>query len=420
MSAAIGSEPGPAAIPPRSTPRPKADPTTDRGMDLAGLLHPIPPERFLQSYWQRAPLVIGRGRSEHFAELLDLDRLETLVTASGARAPFVRLVRDGVECDGFDATFARSAAFGTLADAIADGASLIVQFLHERCEPIAHLASRLSAELSAGVQANAYLTPPGARALADHRDGHAVFVLQLEGSKSWHVRAPMPSAIETSRSHDAHRTPSADIETTLEPGDLLYIPAGFVHGAACRDRHSLHLTLGLHSVTWAQLLRRGIESAIAGDAGLLRALPPGFATDPDVGERAASELERSLRSVARTVSARSLVAAAAADVIDCVRPPAPGRLAAAVGRTTLEPGSRLSREPHAGQALLTADEGIVEIGFRTKRVRFPSRAAEALRFVLKHERFALADVPGPLDADGNAVLVRRLVREGLLRITDDA
>ena len=32
------------------------------------------------------------------------------------------------------------------------------------------------------------------------------------------------------------------------------------------------------------------------------------------------------------------------------------------------------------------------------------------------EPFAAADLPGPLDEEGRLVLVRRLVREGLLRI----
>ena len=50
---------------------------------------------------------------------------------------------------------------------------------------------------------------------------------------------------------------------------------------------------------------------------------------------------------------------------------------------------------------------------------FPVRVAGELEFVLAAEGpFRPADLPGRLDADGRLVLVGRLVREGLLRITD--
>jgi hypothetical protein len=39
----------------------------------------------------------------------------------------------------------------------------------------------------------------------------------------------------------------------------------------------------------------------------------------------------------------------------------------------------------------------------------------ALEHVRDHERFRVRDLPGTLDDDSKVVLVRRLVREGLLR-----
>jgi lysine-specific demethylase/histidyl-hydroxylase NO66 len=57
--------------------------------------------------------------------------------------------------------------------------------------------------------------------------------------------------------------------------------------------------------------------------------------------------------------------------------------------------------------------------FEGKEVRFPPQAVEAV--VATHAAaapFTAADLPGPLDAAGRLVLVRRLVREGFLRLLE--
>ncbi|MEI8258703.1 MAG: cupin, partial [Deltaproteobacteria bacterium] len=49
-------------------------------------------------------------------------------------------------------------------------------------------------------------------------------------------------------------------------------------------------------------------------------------------------------------------------------------------------------------------------------VNFPGQAAEAVRFAVSREDFRVADLPGGLDDAGKLVLVRRLVREGVLQM----
>jgi hypothetical protein len=58
----------------------------------------------------------------------------------------------------------------------------------------------------------------------------------------------------------------------------------------------------------------------------------------------------------------------------------------------------------------------VRLVFEGKEMRFPAKAASAVRAVCgTRGPFTAADLPGPLDEAGRVVLVRRLVREGLLR-----
>jgi hypothetical protein len=56
--------------------------------------------------------------------------------------------------------------------------------------------------------------------------------------------------------------------------------------------------------------------------------------------------------------------------------------------------------------------------FQGKEVRFPAHAAPELQACFESEEpFGITDLVGDLDVEGRLVLVRRLVREGFLRIT---
>jgi hypothetical protein len=59
------------------------------------------------------------------------------------------------------------------------------------------------------------------------------------------------------------------------------------------------------------------------------------------------------------------------------------------------------------------DEGTASIYAFGRKISFPAHATEAVRFALKQPRFYVRDLPGDLDDEGQLVLVRRLIREGL-------
>jgi len=48
-----------------------------------------------------------------------------------------------------------------------------------------------------------------------------------------------------------------------------------------------------------------------------------------------------------------------------------------------------------------------------RKIRFPAHAAQAVRFALTEPRFYVRELPGDLDDQGQLVLIRRLIREGL-------
>ena len=117
-----------------------------------------------EAAWQRAPLA-GTDRSgAAFADLLDVDAVDHLVTERALRHPAFRLVKDGETLD--RSTYTSSRRWGAArydgvldpvrtAAAVADGATLVLQSLHTYWPPLGRFCAGLHAELGHPAQANA-------------------------------------------------------------------------------------------------------------------------------------------------------------------------------------------------------------------------------------------------------------------------
>lgn len=116
---------------------------------------------------------------------------------------------------------------------------------------------------------NVYITAPGKRTSAPpHTDKQDVIVCQTLGSKFWRVYAPTdpsdkPLADVFARGkgedslplHILQESGTLLIETTLNAGDILFVPAGFPHttGTAMSEESndtSVHLTFNLDTHVW--------------------------------------------------------------------------------------------------------------------------------------------------------------------------
>jgi hypothetical protein len=76
----------------------------------------------------------------------------------------------------------------------------------------------------------------------------------------------------------------------------------------------------------------------------------------------------------------------------------------------------VERRPTA-LAAVEEDGDALALVFHGKRLLLPARLHDEAGFLVENdEPFAAADLPGQLDEPGRLVLVRRLVREGFLRI----
>src|SRR3712207_6562334 len=149
----------------------------------------------------------------------------------------------------------------------ADGSTVVLQGLHRLWPPLIEFADQLAADLGHPTQVNAYITPPSSRGFSPHYDVHDVFVLQVAGEKHWRIHEPvLPDPLRTQpwNEHAAAVAAAAEgepvIDAVLRPGDVLYLPRGYLHAATALGEISAHLTVGVHAVTrWAAAESRSEE-----------------------------------------------------------------------------------------------------------------------------------------------------------------
>lgn len=165
------------------------------------------------------------------------------------------------------------------------GATLVISQFNQMHTPLAHFCRGLEQVYLHAVQANIYLTPPGAQGFRMHYDTHDVLVLQVEGRKRWRVWDGEPVARPTRRTPWVGKmTPEGEPHVmVLEPGDALYIPRGLLHDAATEPGEaSLHITLGFLEPSWAEALRQLLDDVEATDPGLREAVPTWRIGDEDL------------------------------------------------------------------------------------------------------------------------------------------
>jgi hypothetical protein len=383
---------------------------------LARCLDPVDAETFLSEHWERLPLVVPRDEPGRFDDLLSVADVERLVCATAIRYPAFRLVREGSQIDigsytrdvSWRPPFTKAADVPRVLAEWEAGATIVLQALHVNWQPLAVFCRLLEGALGRPVQVNSYSTPCGSQGFAVHHDTHDVIVLQVAGEKRWRLYDPLlelPLKHQRySKSLGAHG--EATDELVLRAGDTLYLPRGWLHEAETSDTDSLHLTIGITAHTWVDAARDGL-SVLEGE--------PSFRRDVDTGDG-----EGLADAVAQALDPERVEQRRRRRFLDTRRPIREDGLTQLRALETLGAETLLERRETVIADLDETADGPVLV-FEGKELRFPPHAAAELRACFESEEaFRAAELPGELDAPGRAVLARRLVREGFLRVVDAA
>lgn len=381
-------------------------------------------EQFAREHWGERPLLTCSPGG--FEDLFSAEAVDELVSRRGLRTPFVRMASQGTvlspslftSSGGIGAEIGDQLDAAKVLDRFADGATLVLQGLHRTWAPIGDLTRALVADLGHPAQVNAYITPASSRGFDPHFDTHDVFVLQIAGAKRWTIHPPVhPHPLADQPWSDrraavaeaAEKTPQ--IDEVLEPGDVLYLPRGWLHSAVAQGGTSIHLTIGLRAATRHDLLETLLARA-GEDPELRRSLALGVDfTDPlSLAEDLAATLAAAHALLDRTRPeevARSMHRAHA----EAIRPE-PVRPLATVERMASLVPETLVRWREGLAERIEEDEDGIRILLRTSTLTLPAEAAPAIR-ALRAAPQAAGALPG-LDSDSSLVVTRRLLREGVV------
>ena len=386
-------------------------------MSFEWLIDPIRPSAFFAEFYEREPLLIERQQPTKWASLLSIDAIDHYLATTTPCQPDVFLVDAARDLKPDDYAFPDSDPPGRIDlprayQLFASGATISLSQMHERVAPLARLCRAMEKTFSSHFQTNIYMSPPNAQGFKTHFDSHDVFVLQVSGSKHWTLYDTAIVLPLRGQAFDPEKhTPGpATREFTLHAGDLFYCPRGLYHSACSTDETSLHITLGLIGKTWADVMIEAVSAACLASPALRANLPAGFANAGYDPTQASATFHALIDTVAREAQLAPILQRLAEDFVTSRRPAFDGCLQEHEATLSLE--TKVAARPDLIYLLRQVDEELIVL-FGASEISFPGFARDALVFALEHGQFAVRDLPC-LDDEEKLVLVRRLLREGLL------
>jgi bifunctional lysine-specific demethylase and histidyl-hydroxylase NO66 len=385
---------------------------------LAWLLQPLPVETFLDEVWGAAHYHVKRGNAGYFDGLLPGPSAIDQLLESFRRAPAaVRFVR-GDKKHGSDT---HQLADGSLDLArvrsdFADGYTVVLDSVEQYVRAVALLSHSIEVELNFATKVNAYVTPAESQGFVAHYDEHDVLILQIQGSKIWHLYngADVPPHEMRRREVVDQTGLPAPTDVRLEVGDVLYLPRGRVHAAEATSEPSVHLTVGIHAPTLLALVTRALYSLSFADDRVHTQLPPRHLDDAEVR----ASVSALVRNVVKALEEPSVIAEGLGELEDVLvkrgRCPPVGQ---AISHSVGIDGQTLVAKYQPLYSRVTAIAGGAH-GYALHFAQLVMNAGpdhqDAMVFVSKStEPFRVCDLPGLAPAQ-QVELARTLITSGFL------
>jgi 50S ribosomal protein L16 3-hydroxylase len=228
-------------------------------------------QAFLDSYWQKQPLVI-KAAFKDFADPIAADELAGLACEEEIASRIILTKQNNWEI--IQGPIEDYAPFGE------DNWQLLVQAVNHwypDSQPLVD-AFRFIPDWRFDDLMVSFATPGGG--VGPHIDNYDVFLLQGEGRRRWKVG---PKGVYSPRDGDTHTALIDDfepmIDVILEAGDMLYIPPGFPHRGETIET-ALSYSIGFRAPSQQELISGIADHLIDTNGGLKRFISTQEAADP--------------------------------------------------------------------------------------------------------------------------------------------
>lgn len=231
------------------------------------------------------------------------DRLEADVGASRIRPETIDVFANGqlVRLADLQHKTGRS-HLEVLIEQLRHGSMVRVRDLQDASPSVEQTVRHVERLFMAKCQVNLYLAPRGGAGFPAHFDITDGFIVQCGGAKEWTIhddyadQTSLPTA-DTPWEPDRYKPLSSGKSMSFQLGDVLYLPRGVMHAARCIDEYSLHLTISLESLTYADVLLSEIRRLAHDIPALRRRIPWSWGSRDE-------DLTTALRDQMRTLADR--------------------------------------------------------------------------------------------------------------------
>lgn len=390
------------------------------------LIYPITSKDFFDNYYEKKPLLLHRKDTEYYNHLLSLKAVDEYLSRQDIQYPGLRLVKDGKELEGSiylkDVPYGRVKFEGVIDNdsmfkLFNDGATIVIQGFDRSNTELGNFCRSISTEIPFTFQPNIYLTPVKSQGFSPHYDTHDVICLQISGTKKWKLyNTPVELPTNQQRYQPSEDELDGNLPVSLEfelsPGDLLYIPRGLVHSAETSETASLHITLGLHPQKWSNYIKY-LVGQLHNNKLFREALPLNFKNGTYDYDLMINKVGELITKGFTKEFLEKFTSSYAIDQIQEKKSSNSHRLFDILNIEQLNMSTKIYRRLDIVFNIVTTNE-LVEIIFYTKKLKFPIVANEALKYILNQKEFTPTDIPNSLDNKGKLVVVKMLIKEGLL------
>jgi Cupin superfamily protein len=382
---------------------------------FADLIAPVEPDVFCETYWARRPLHVRRPPA-FFCNLIGLRDVENYLSLDAA---FERLSVT-MQPHGGAALDPPPVRLADIRSGLAAGSSLRLRHVERFLDPASPTSALLRA-MELALQhplesLSCYVSPAGGAGFGAHHDENEIFTVQISGKKRWEIFHRVDS--RRPGVHERAALAEATYDYTLEPGDVLYVPGGYVHDVTCEEA-SFSLTIVFAPFRWSTMLDL-LQTRLAGTRAFTEPVPAGSLLNEDAGERVRLAFKDRIATLHAELDA--LDAAAFVDELATqylVRANGPAHAAVADTGDGAHISLVTEVEKRGGIAAhlrrVEGDVMLVLAGGAT--LRADARAEAALRDIIgRRGPFLVSDIHESLSGEAKLALVKMLVSCGLLTL----
>jgi ribosomal protein L16 Arg81 hydroxylase len=389
------------------------------------LISPISIDVFSEKYWEKNYLVIKRNDEIYFDDILNRQDINDFLGRKDIYYPFIRIVHKNEALPKSEYVKKIHEPGFNIIDTdkmfsfYNDGGTIVIQKGQLSIRKLLDFCDETEQECNFSVNANIYVTPKNTAGFNAHYDTHDIFILQISGKKHWRLfdsfyNLPLNNQIISKEDSGRYSSIAPEMEVELCPGDLIYIPRGYVHDTFTKDDNSIHITLGVFPFKRVDFFRKIVDRAEK-EEKFRKFLPTIFSSEEE--KKFFNEnFKPLLKSYIDEFSIEDLQLSFDDNFLAERYANNENRFIDTCQIDNINNETIVSVVENLSFRFLDSEDGKISLKFYDKEITFPQFIDTSLKSIASSTKIKVKEIEGSLDNVSKVILVKKLIKEGFLRI----